>query len=140
MKFLMQIFQGEALEAWSRLSEEEQQGIAADYAALNRRPASRRASGSPSPTRRRRCASQDGATVTTDGPFAETKEALGGYFMFEGDDLDARRRCRGQGAGDPLRRRGRDAPARPVLVAREAAGGCAKPIKLAVVPARTIAA
>ena len=25
MKFLMQIFQGEALEAWSRLSEEEQQ-------------------------------------------------------------------------------------------------------------------
>ena len=38
MKFLMQIFQGEALEAWSRLSEEEQQGIAADYAALNETP------------------------------------------------------------------------------------------------------
>jgi hypothetical protein len=32
---------------------------------------------------------RDGTTVTTDGPFAETKEALGGYFMFEGDDLDA---------------------------------------------------
>ena len=26
MRFLMQIFQGEALEAWARLSEEEQQG------------------------------------------------------------------------------------------------------------------
>ena len=38
MRFLMQIFQGEALEAWSRLSEEEQQGIAADYAALNEIP------------------------------------------------------------------------------------------------------
>jgi hypothetical protein len=32
---------------------------------------------------------QDGRTLTTDGPFAETKEALGGYYMFEADDLDA---------------------------------------------------
>jgi hypothetical protein len=28
-------------------------------------------------------------TLTTDGPFAETKEALGGYYLFEADDLDA---------------------------------------------------
>jgi hypothetical protein len=32
---------------------------------------------------------QDGKALTTDGPFVETKEALDGYFMFEGDDLDA---------------------------------------------------
>jgi hypothetical protein len=32
---------------------------------------------------------QDGSTLTTDGPFAETKEALGGYFFFEADDLQA---------------------------------------------------
>src|SRR6185295_5041751 len=32
---------------------------------------------------------QDGRTLTTDGPFAETKEALGGYLIFEADDLDA---------------------------------------------------
>jgi hypothetical protein len=31
----------------------------------------------------------DGRTVTTDGPFADTKEALGGYFLYEADDLDA---------------------------------------------------
>ena len=31
---------------------------------------------------------QDGRTLTTDGPFAETKEALGGWFL-EADDLDA---------------------------------------------------
>jgi hypothetical protein len=30
-----------------------------------------------------------GKTVTTDGPFAETKEALGGYYVVEADDLDA---------------------------------------------------
>ncbi|CAN5301900.1 hypothetical protein BH18ACT12_BH18ACT12_13250 [soil metagenome] len=32
---------------------------------------------------------QDGKTLTTDGPFAETKEALGGYLVFEAEDLEA---------------------------------------------------
>jgi hypothetical protein len=31
---------------------------------------------------------RNGATQTTDGPFAETKEQLGGYFIFECKDLD----------------------------------------------------
>src|ERR1035441_5237117 len=31
---------------------------------------------------------QDGRTLTTDGPFPETKEALGGYYLLEADDLD----------------------------------------------------
>jgi hypothetical protein len=31
---------------------------------------------------------RDGKTVTTDGPFAETKEQLGGYYLFECKDLD----------------------------------------------------
>ena len=29
-----------------------------------------------------------GKTVTTDGPFAETKEQLGGYYLVEAKDLD----------------------------------------------------
>jgi hypothetical protein len=32
---------------------------------------------------------RDGRTLTTDGPFAETKEQLGGYFLVEAEDLDA---------------------------------------------------
>jgi hypothetical protein len=32
---------------------------------------------------------QDGRTLTTDGPFPETKEALGGYYLIEAADLDA---------------------------------------------------
>jgi len=31
---------------------------------------------------------RDGQTVVTDGPFAETKEALGGYYLFECSGLD----------------------------------------------------
>ena len=30
----------------------------------------------------------DGETVTTDGPFAETKEIVNGYYLVEVDDLD----------------------------------------------------
>ena len=31
---------------------------------------------------------QDGETVTSDGPFAETKEVLGGYYKIQADSLD----------------------------------------------------
>jgi hypothetical protein len=32
---------------------------------------------------------RDGETLVTDGPFAETKEVVGGYFVVECKDLDA---------------------------------------------------
>jgi hypothetical protein len=32
---------------------------------------------------------RDGATVVTDGPFAETKEYLAGFFLIDAPDLDA---------------------------------------------------
>src|SRR5438128_1131816 len=57
-----------------------------------------------------------GETVTTDGPFAETKEALGGFYLIEARDLDeaietaakipaARERSTGSGDGGSSRRR-----------------------------------
>lgn len=45
----------------------------------------------------------DGKTNVLDGPYAETKEQLGGYFMIEAPDLDAAlswaARCPGTGPG-----------------------------------------
>jgi hypothetical protein len=42
---------------------------------------------------------RDGQRLTTDGPFAETKEVLGGYYVIETDDFDlaleAAARCPG---------------------------------------------
>ena len=32
---------------------------------------------------------REGRTLTTDGPFAETREQLGGYYLVEAKDLDA---------------------------------------------------
>ena len=45
---------------------------------------------------------RDGKTLTTDGPFAETREQLAGYYLVEAKDLDAalgdrRADSRGQG-------------------------------------------
>jgi hypothetical protein len=31
----------------------------------------------------------DGTTLVTDGPFADTKEVIAGYYLLEADDLDA---------------------------------------------------
>lgn len=31
---------------------------------------------------------RDGEVITTDGPFAETKEQLGGFYMIDCEDLD----------------------------------------------------
>jgi hypothetical protein len=46
---------------------------------------------------------RDGKTLTTDGPFAETKEQLGGYYLIEAANLDdaiaAAARCPGAFGG-----------------------------------------
>jgi hypothetical protein len=46
---------------------------------------------------------QDGKTVTTDGPFAETKEQLGGFYVIEAANLDealeAAAKCPGSWVG-----------------------------------------
>ena len=46
---------------------------------------------------------RDGRTITTDGPFAETKEQLGGYYILDVESLDAAlawaARCPGARAG-----------------------------------------
>ena len=36
---------------------------------------------------------RDGRTLTTDGPFAETKEQLGGYYLIEAADIDEAIEC-----------------------------------------------
>jgi hypothetical protein len=95
MKFMLLIQQGEAPtpqdpEAWSRLSQEEQQAVYADYKAINETPRVTPADVQMQPPETATTVRvQDGKTITTDGPFVEMKEALGGYLFFEADDLDA---------------------------------------------------
>jgi hypothetical protein len=94
MRYILLIHQGSTPtprdpEAWGRLSEADQQAVFADYKAINETPGVTPGLGLDDPTTATTVRVQDGRTLTTDGPFVETKEALGGYLIFEADDLDA---------------------------------------------------
>ena len=54
---------------------------------------------------------REGKTLTTDGPFAETREQLGGYYLVEAKDLDE---AIGIAARVPAARRG-SIEVRPIL-------------------------
>src|SRR6201985_2792288 len=94
MKYLLLIHQGTTPtprdpEAWATLSEDEQKQVYADYQALNQTPGVTPGVQMGDPETATTVRVEDGRTLTTDGPFVETKEALGGYLVFEADDLDA---------------------------------------------------
>ena len=94
MKYMLLIHQGDAPtpydpEAWGRLSEDEQQAIYADYGAINKTPGVTPGLQLQPAETATTVRVQDGKTLTTDGPFPATKEALGGYLVYEADDIDA---------------------------------------------------
>ena len=86
MKYLLLIYEAEAhqeapnpeeLEAWFELTEEMQEaGVMLGGDALQ-----------PTTTATT-VRIREGRTVTSDGPFAETKEQLGGYYLVDVPDLD----------------------------------------------------
>jgi hypothetical protein len=94
MKYMLLIHQGSTPtprdpEAWNRLSQEEQQAVFADYKALNENPGVTAGLQLQDPETATTVRVEDGKTLTTDGPFVEIKEAIGGYLIYEADDLDA---------------------------------------------------
>jgi hypothetical protein len=94
MKYMLLIHQGTTPtprdpEAWAQLSEEEQQAVFAAYQQLNQTPGVTPGVQMGDPETATTVRVENGRTLTTDGPFAETKEALGGYLFFDADDLDA---------------------------------------------------
>jgi hypothetical protein len=94
MKYLILIHQGDAPtpytpDEWAKLSDEEQNAVYRDYQAINQDPRVTAGVQMEPPETATTVRVQDGRTLTTDGPFAEVKEAIGGYFVLEADDLDA---------------------------------------------------
>jgi hypothetical protein len=79
----------ESADAWKQMSEQEQQEVYAAWGALHQVPGFTPGVRMSEPENATTVRVQDGATLTTDGPFVELKEAVGGYCFFEADDLDA---------------------------------------------------
>jgi hypothetical protein len=94
MKYMLLIHQGTAPtprspDEWESLSKDEQKAVYDGYRAINETPGVSPGLQLQAPETATTVRVQDGKTLTTDGPFAETKEALGGYLVFEAEDLDA---------------------------------------------------
>jgi hypothetical protein len=93
MKYMLLIHQGTTplpgSPEWEALSEQEQGAVYADYGAINQTPGVTPGERMEPPETATTVRVQDGRTLTTDGPFVETKEALGGYLFLEADNLDA---------------------------------------------------
>jgi hypothetical protein len=93
MQFVLLIYQGTTplpdTDAWSSLRAAEQKAIYADYAALNKTPGV--APGPPLglPSDAKTVRVEHGRAVTSDGPYVDIRGAVGGYVVFEADDLDA---------------------------------------------------
>src|SRR3954468_711574 len=93
MKYMLLIHQGSTplpgSDEWESLSEEEKGAVYADYQGINQTPGVTSGVQLAPPEAATTVRVQDGKTLTTDGPFVELKEAVGGFLFFEADDLDA---------------------------------------------------
>jgi hypothetical protein len=89
MQYILQIFGSEARDRYNTLPESEQNAILGEYLAISQAPGVTGGAQLQPATTATTVRVEDGKTLTTDGPFAETKEVLGGYYLYEADDLDA---------------------------------------------------
>ena len=93
MEYMLLIHQGTTQlpgsSEWDDLSQEEQAAVYADYKAINETPGVTPGSRMQPPEAATTVRVENGETLTTDGPFVEMKEALGGYLFLEAEDLDA---------------------------------------------------
>ena len=94
MKYMLLIHQGDAPtprspDEWAKLTEDEQKAVYADYQAVSQTPGVTPGLELAPAETATTVRVENGQTLTTDGPFAETKEELGGYYLYEADDLDS---------------------------------------------------
>src|SRR4029450_9017122 len=93
MKHLLLIQQGTTplpgTPEWDQLPADEQNAVYRDYQSINETPGVTPRVPMDPPETATTVRVQDGKTLTTDGPFVAVKEALGGYLVYEADDLDA---------------------------------------------------
>jgi hypothetical protein len=87
MQYVLLIYHGTSLT--TPLPEDEQKRVYAEWAEINKMPGFTGGVPLGLPENATTVRVQNGKTLTTDGPFVEIKEAVGGYAVLEADDLDA---------------------------------------------------
>ena len=72
---------------WS-VSDDEMPAVYEEYAAVSRHDATKHSAQLHPVGAAKTVRVKDGERLVTDGPFAETKETLGGYYLVEADSID----------------------------------------------------
>ena len=83
MKYLLQIYDRGATEHVAQLAAEAQQAIVGEYLAIGQSPGVLGGEQLRPVETATTVRVEGGQTLLTDGPFAEAKEHLGGYFLVE---------------------------------------------------------
>jgi hypothetical protein len=90
MKYALLIYDDQ--QAWGKMDESTRAGIYEEYGkfatGLEEKGQMRGGEELQPTTTATTVRVKDGKTLTTDGPYAETKEQLGGFFLVECDNLD----------------------------------------------------
>jgi hypothetical protein len=90
MQYMLLIYDDEV--QWEQLDDDERQGIIGEYFAYTNELRERGAYVAGDPLQPTRTATtvrvRNDEQIVTDGPFAETKEQLGGYYIVEAESLD----------------------------------------------------
>ncbi len=89
MQYMLLIYMGQSAADWERLSVAEQEGVLERYRAISEAPGVTGGEQLQPPDTATTVRVEDGQALATDGPFAATKEVLGGYYLVEADDIDA---------------------------------------------------
>ena len=89
MQYLLQIFVSPPDDTWNALAPAEQEAIVGEYYAIRDTPGIVGGAQLQPVETATTVRVADGRTLTTDGPFMESREVLGGYYVYEADDLDA---------------------------------------------------
>jgi hypothetical protein len=74
---------------YAGLGDDERRAMTAEYTAVGDDPRVVGSAHLQPPSMATSVRVSDGDTLVTDGPFADTKDVFGGYYVIEADDLDA---------------------------------------------------
>jgi hypothetical protein len=90
VKYMLLIYSNP--ESWAGLSAEQREALGRDHAALTEELAEQgllvSSAGLADPITSRTVMVRDNIQTTTDGPYAEAKEHLAGFYLVECDDVD----------------------------------------------------
>jgi hypothetical protein len=112
MEYALLIYTGTAMEDFEQRTEDEQQAILAEYRALTETPGVIASRQLQPPETASTVRVENLQPLITDGPFPDVKEALGGLYLIEAEDLDAALEI---AARIPAARRGGVVEVRPVV-------------------------